>query len=185
MYMRFVVALLCLGSVTQALAREDSPYHRTVDLVLTLLPKRPAKVVVVDANHAEADVRSILQRMDAFVMKGDRVVYLTSHSEVLKGALKGSSLHEYALASIIWHEMAHIDGADEMEAQQREESLWTVYVMDARVDPGQGLHYLSTLRSRRSSGNEVQHREAVRTLKAPFMTTPIAVIEPTSPLRNR
>jgi hypothetical protein len=150
-----------------------------------LLPKRPAKVVIVDPSQVEADVRNSLLRMDAFIVKGDRVVYLTSHSDVLNGALKGWSLHEYALASIIWHEMAHIDGADEMEAQRREESLWTVYVIDARVDPGQGLRYLSTLRSRRSRANEVQHGEDAWTLKGPLMTTPIAVIELTSPLRKR
>ena len=172
------VALLCLASVAQAFALEDSPYHRTIERVLTLLPTRPAKVVIVDSNQAEADVRNTLLGMDAFIMKGDRVVYLTSHSDALKGALKGWSLHEHALASIIWHEMAHIDGADEMEAQRREESLWTMYVMDARVDPGEGLDYLSTLRSRRSSANEVLHGSAVWTLKGPLMTTPIAVIEP-------
>jgi hypothetical protein len=171
------VALVCLASVAQPFALEDSPYSQTVERVLMLLPKRPAKVVIVDPNQAEANVRNTLLRMDAFIMKGDRVVYLTSHSEVLKGALKGWSLHEYALASIIWHEMAHIDGAGEVEAQQREESLWIMYVMDARVEPGQGLRYLSTLRSRRSSANEVQHGEAVWTLKGPLMTTPIAVIE--------
>jgi hypothetical protein len=179
------VALLCLASVAQAFALEDSPYHRTVERVLMLLPKRPAKVVIVDPNQVEADVRNTLLGMDAFVMKGDRVVYLTSHSDVLNGALKGWSLHEYALASIIWHEMAHIDGADEMEAQRREESLWIMYVMDARVDPGQGLRYLSTLRSRRSTANEVQHGEDTWTLKGPLMTKPIAVIELTSPLRKR
>jgi hypothetical protein len=72
-----------------------------------------------------------------------------------------------------------------VEAQQREESLWIMYVMDARVEPGQGLRYLSTLRSRRSSANKVQHGESVWTLKGPLTTTPIAVIELTSPLRKR
>ena len=179
------VALLFLTSLAQAFAREDSPYHRTIERVLTLLPKRPAQVVIVDPNQAEVDVRGTLLGMEAFITKGGRVVYLTSHSEILQGALKGWSLHEYVLASIIWHEMAHIDGADEIEAQRREEALWTRYVMDERVDPGEGLRYLSTLRSRRSSDNKVQHGEAVLTLRGPLMTAPIAVIEPTSPLRKR
>ena len=51
------VAWLCLASLAQGFAREDSPYHRTIERVLTLLPKRPAQVVIVDPAQAEVDVR--------------------------------------------------------------------------------------------------------------------------------
>jgi hypothetical protein len=150
-----------------------------------LLPKHPAQVVIVDPNQAEVDVRSTLLGIEAFITKGSRVVYLTSHGEVLQGALKGWSLHEYILASIIWHEMAHIDGADEIEAQRREEALWTRYVMDERVDPGEGLRHLSALRSRRGKDKKVQQEDAVLTLRGPLMTAPIAVIGPIAALPKR
>jgi hypothetical protein len=39
-------------------------------------------------------------------------------------ALEGAGDWDYALAAIIWHEMAHINGADEAEAQRQEEQLW-------------------------------------------------------------
>jgi hypothetical protein len=42
--------------------------------------------------------------------------------------------HVHALAAIIWHEMAHIAGADEAEAQDHEEKLWTRFVRDKLVD---------------------------------------------------
>ena len=42
------VALLFLASLAQASGHEESPYHQTIERVLTLLPKRPAQVVIVD-----------------------------------------------------------------------------------------------------------------------------------------
>jgi hypothetical protein len=171
------VVLLFLASLAQPPGREDSRYHQTIERVLTLLPNRPAQVVIVDPDQAGADLRGTLLRMEAFITKGGRVVYLTSHGEALRGALKGWSLHEYILASIIWHEMAHIDGADEMEAQRREEALWIRYVMDERVDPGDGMRYLSALKSRRSKDTRVQPGDAVLSLNGPLMPAAIAVIE--------
>ena len=123
--------------------------------------------------------------MEAFITKGGRVVYLTSHSEALQGALKGWSLHEYILAAIIWHEMAHIDGADEIEAQRREEELWTRFVMDERVDPGDGMRHLAALTERRGTDTKVRQEDDVMTLRGPLMTTPIAIIGPTRAVPNR
>jgi len=172
------LALLFVAFLAEAPGREDSRYHETVERVLKLLPKLPAQVVIVDPDRAGADIRGTLLRMEAFITKGGRVVYLTSHGEALQGALKGWSLHEYILASIIWHEMAHIDGADEMEAQRREEALWIRYVMDERVDPGDGMRYLAALKSRRSKDTKVQPEDAVLSLNGPLMPAAIAVIEP-------
>ena len=81
--------------------------------------------------------------------------------------------------------MAHIEGADEIEAQRREEALWIRYMMDERVDPGDGMRYLSGLKSRRSKDTKVQPGDAVLTLKGPLMTAAIAVIGPTAPLPKR
>ena len=174
------VALLFLVSLAQPPGREHSRYHQTIERVLKLLPKSPAQVVIVDPNKAGADIRGTLLRMEAFITEGGRVVYLTSHSEALHGALKGWSLHEYIVASIIWHEMAHIEGADEMDAQRREEALWIRYVMDERVDAGDGMRYLDGLKSRRSKDKRVQQGDAVLTLSGPLTEAAIAVIEPSA-----
>jgi predicted Zn-dependent protease len=91
-------------------------------------------VVVVDADQVGDDVRDALRKMEAFITKGGRDVYLTRHGAVLQGALKEWTLHEHILATIIWHEMAHIEGADEIEAQRREEALLMDYIMADRVD---------------------------------------------------
>jgi hypothetical protein len=144
-----LAALLILAALLTGAARAASPYDPILERVLKLLPKRPLQVLIIDPNEAQPDVRRTLLTLDAFITKGGRVVYLTSNSEVLQGAQKGSQICEYILATIVWHEMAHIDGADEAEAQRREEQLWTAFLMEERVDRIQGLRYLKALKSRR------------------------------------
>jgi len=170
-------ALLVLASIGQASALEESAYHRTLERVLKLLPKQPAQIVIVDPDQIEGDVRKALLQMDAFVTKGGLVVYLTVHSPVLQGALKGWTLYDYILATVIWHEMAHIDGGDEREAQRQEEALLTRYIMDERVDRGDGMRYLAMLKDRRREDGAQRLRDAEQTLSGPLMTRPIAVIK--------
>jgi len=173
--------LLVLPWSGEASAREDSAYQQTVERVLKLLPKRPIRVVVVDSNQASVDVRKALRRIDAFITKGGRVVYLTSHSEILQGALKEWALHEHILATIIWHEMAHIDGADEEEAQRREEALLTGYIIAQQVDQVEGMRYLATLRSRRGRDGKLAQENVEETMTARLLEHPIAVIECITP----
>jgi hypothetical protein len=52
------------------------------------------------------------------------------------------------LATIIWHEMAHLDGADERGARKAEQDLWTRFVRDGVCDEVTGLRYLRALASR-------------------------------------
>jgi hypothetical protein len=138
-----VIGVLLSSSPARAQA-EDSAIAAAVQL----LPKRPPQVVLIDANEAAADVRATLLRLDAFVVKGSHAVYLTRQSAILRAAARGSDLQRFMLASIIWHEMAHLDGANEAEAQRQEEALWRRYLLDGRVDQLTALRYLSALNSR-------------------------------------
>ena len=101
---------------------------------LELLPRLPARVAVMDVTEAKPEVRRVLLRLDAFVTKGSPVIYVVQQSSLFKEALEGSSFHTHALATVIWHEMAHAEGADEREARKREEDLWATFVRDQRVD---------------------------------------------------
>ena len=121
----------------------------TIRRALKLLPRPPKQVSVVGAEQDGPDSRQRFARSEAFYSSGSPVVYITSHSPVLDGARQGSSIHVHALAAIIWHEMAHIDGADEAQAQKREESLWTRFVRDGAVDRVTALRYLKALNDRR------------------------------------
>jgi hypothetical protein len=116
--------------------------------VLQLLPRVPARIAVLDAADARPQVHERLLRLDAFVLEGSPVVYVVKQSALLRGAIAGSSFHTHALAAVVWHEMAHVDGADEREARAREEALWTSYIRDQRVDGITGLRYLTALKQR-------------------------------------
>jgi hypothetical protein len=123
---------------------------RVARRVIALLPARPATLQVVDAHTARPEVRDTLLKLDAFVLRGQADIYLVKQSRVLQGALEGSTVHECMLACIIWHEMAHLEGADESEAQRREEILWTGFVLKRSVDRITGLRYLDILKKRQS-----------------------------------
>jgi len=121
---------------------------KTLARALDLLPIGPSHVAVIDASRARPDVRDTMQRLDAFVVRDSAVVYVVRQSTLLRGARAGSSIHLHALAAAIWHEMAHLDGADEREARHREQALWTIFIRDQRVDRVDGLRYLAALERR-------------------------------------
>lgn len=102
----------------------------------------------MDAHEARPDVRSALLRLDAFVVQGSPTVYVVRQSELLTGARARSALHIHALAAVLWHEMAHVDGAGEQDARRREEALWRSFVRDQRLDPIAALRYLQALSRR-------------------------------------
>jgi hypothetical protein len=52
------------------------------------------------------------------------------------------------LAAVLWHEMAHLAGADEREARGAEEKLWTRFVRDGLSDAITSLRYLRALTTR-------------------------------------
>ena len=61
---------------------------------------------------------------------------------MLQHALKGQRVLECVLAIVIWHEIAHIDGANESEARRREENVWREFLAAGKFDTAQGLTYL-------------------------------------------
>jgi hypothetical protein len=127
----------------------DTPaYDATIARALKLLPRQPEKVTVVDATETPSLLYE-LQHVEAFVMRGERVVYLVTQGVTLQNALKGAGVFDYVLATVIWHEMAHIDGGDETKAQVEEEQLWEQFVVARRVDSARGMRYLALLKKRR------------------------------------
>ena len=151
----FVFVVGMAPAVPRAEDNNPSPYDRAVTRAIALLPRRPIHVAVIDANEAKPEVRETLLKLDAFTLRLDavtmdrsKVVYLVKQSVVLQEAAKGSQLYEHVLASIIWHEMAHLDGADERGARHAEEQLWTRFVRDGVFDQVTALRYLNALTKR-------------------------------------
>ena len=141
------VVVLSIGRL-EAAQTVAGPYEEAINRALRLLPKPPAKILVVDATEAARAVDAHGRRVQAFVRHGENVVYLIAQGGTLQGAQKGSGIFDYVLASLIWHEMAHIAGEGEREAQRQEEELWTQYVAAGRVDTNRGLNYLALLKKR-------------------------------------
>jgi hypothetical protein len=151
----FVVVVGMAPALPGTAANNPSRYDRAVERAIAHLPRRPVQIAVIDANEAKPEVRTTLLKLDAFTLKVDavtmdrsRVVYLVKQSTVLQEAAKGSLLYEHVLASIIWHEMAHVDGADERGARLAEEQLWTRFVRDGIFDQVSALRYLNALTNR-------------------------------------
>ena len=126
----------------------SGPYEETIKRALGLLSTQPAKILVVDVTQAARAADAHGRRVQAFVRDGENVVYLIAQGATLRGAQNGPGIFDYALATLIWHEMAHLGGADEREAQRQEEELWEKYLAAGRVDTGRGLRYLALLRKR-------------------------------------
>ena len=139
--------VLIMGVAPAALAGTDgpSPQDRAVARALAHLPRRPIQVVVIDANAVKPEIREKLLGLEAFTMDRSKVVYLVEQSIVLQEATRGSPFYECMLASIIWHEMAHLDGADERVARRAEEKLWMRFLLNRIVDREDALHYLNAL----------------------------------------
>jgi hypothetical protein len=130
--------------------------QQAIARAVRLLPRMPVRVALIDAREATPDLQTALLRLDAFVVKGSPTVYVVRQSELLKGARAGSAFHIHALAAVLWHEMAHADGHNEREARQREEALWTSFLRDQRIDPVNGLRYLSALTHRRDEEEKIE-----------------------------
>lgn len=132
-----------------------SAYDEAITRALRLLPRQPEKIVVVERDE-RSHVRSgtpqadQVEHVEAFVNHGGRVVYLIRQGVTLQATLKGPGVFDYTLATVIWHEMAHIDGADEVAAQEAEEQLWEEFIVSQRVDRTRGMKYLALLKKRRA-----------------------------------
>ena len=124
----------------------QTPYDVAIGRALRLLPRQPKNIVIVERPSVGQHSGKL---REAFVNRGQPTVYLVRQGVTLQAALKGPGIFDYALATIIWHEMAHIDGADEPAAQQAEEQLWKEFILARRVDSRVGMRYLALLRDRR------------------------------------
>jgi hypothetical protein len=116
--------------------------------VLPLLPRTPVAVKVIDLDHSARVLQEKFKKTEGFVTTGDPAVYLTKQGSTFQHALRGPGIWDYALAIIIWHEMAHLEGANERQARQKEEELWAQFVEAGRVDTRRGIAYLVLLRKR-------------------------------------
>jgi hypothetical protein len=113
--------------------------------VLDLLPSRPERIVIIDLDALEPGARERFKALEAFVLTGIAAVIVVRQGPTLQQAEHGSAVDTLALASIVWHEMAHLDGLDEAAAVAREQELWHRWHAFGRVDAELALTYVNRL----------------------------------------
>ena len=123
---------------------------QTAQAAINLLPRKPrGGVVLVNPDtDMSPEVLAAYGTLDGFTLKGESRIYLNACSELFARA-RHSAFYRRALAAVIWHEMAHLDGADEAAAQLAEQALWARYIRDGVVDRRDGLTYLNAMAHRR------------------------------------
>ena len=62
----------------------------------------------------------------------------------------GDAMGRLALASLVWHELAHVDGLDERGAFDREQALWRRFIASGLVDAGTAMTCIARLRDARA-----------------------------------
>jgi hypothetical protein len=127
---------------------ESAETRRVLAAAVAMLPKGPPRIAVMDVSGARSEVRAHLLTLDAFVYKDNPWIYVVQQSDLLRRARTGCKVCIAMLATVLWHEMAHQDGADERGARQAEEELWTRFVRDGLTDSLTGLRYLQALKHR-------------------------------------
>jgi hypothetical protein len=143
-----VLLVLLVSMAAEGRDATDGDYEKTLERALVLLPRRPAKLVLVNRKDLPGGNTGPLSHAEGFVTHGDPTVYLVRQGDTLQHALAGKGIFDYALAVVIWHEMAHVQGLTEQEAQREEETLWKQYIAAGRVDPDRGRRYLALLTER-------------------------------------
>ena len=113
--------------------------------VLDLLPVRPRRVELLDLDSVSDDARRRVRGLDAFVLAGQTTVVVIRQSATLRRAETGDAIDRLALASLIWHELAHADGLDERAGLEREQELWRTFIARGLVDAGIGMAYITLL----------------------------------------
>ena len=90
--------------------------------------------------------RERVRGLDAFVLGGQTTVVVIRQGATLWRAEVGDAVDRLALASLVWHELAHANGLDERAALEQEQSLWRRFISTGLVDGGVGMTYIARLR---------------------------------------
>jgi hypothetical protein len=105
-------------------AGDATPAPRTLALTvrraLALIGSASPQVLLYDPSLYEPRVRAKIERLEAFVAKGNSHIYLNRRGHALQDAVDGQPYGIYVLAAILAHEMAHLEGKDESNARRIE-----------------------------------------------------------------
>jgi hypothetical protein len=129
-----------------------------IRLALDWLPRQPdVPIEVVDVDRLAAVLQRGVRTACAFVIRGVPRIYVSSRCPAYRRAAH-NPLDAIGLAAVIGHEMAHLDGADEVSAREVEVGL--VQRLSATL-PGEYrvrvALYVDGLRRRRAPAGRPPH----------------------------
>ena len=95
-----MVLVTCLSVATTARAGADEQEivtdgstadaeRQALKLALRALPRRPARIAVIDLTEAKPDVQATLRQLDAFVVAGSPVIYVVRAEPAARGRTRG------------------------------------------------------------------------------------------------
>jgi hypothetical protein len=137
------------GAEAQIVTGGSNSAHAAIARAVATLPRKPERIMVADRGDPSPLLRARSRNAEGFAKAGDRAVYLIAQADTLQHACAQGGIFDRALAIVIWHEMAHTDGANERAARKAEEELWQRFVVEGRVDQKRGVAYLALLEKRR------------------------------------
>src|SRR5262245_4698338 len=118
-------------------------------VVLEVLPARPERIEILDLASLSDTARRKVDGRDAFVLAGHRTIVVVRQGATLRQAEFGDGFDRLVLASLVWHELAHVNGADERAALEAEQTLWHRVIRLGLVSRGDGMAYIQRLREAR------------------------------------
>lgn len=136
---------------TQAAQTGTRTYDPRIQRALDWLPQQPAvPIEIVNVRRLATRIAREVRTACGFIIRGVPRIYISSRCPAYQRA-EHNPLEAIALAAVIGHEMAHLDGADETRAREVEADL--VQTLAAKL-PGEyrvrATTYVADLRHRRS-----------------------------------
>jgi hypothetical protein len=113
--------------------------------VLEVLPIRPPRIEVLDVGSLSPATQQKLRGLEAFVLAGSRTIVVIRQGATLRHAESGDAVDRLVLASLVWHELAHVNGLDERAAFAQERWLWRRFIASGLVEGALGLAYIARL----------------------------------------
>jgi hypothetical protein len=113
--------------------------------VLDVLPVRPRVIQVLDLDSLSIPTRQKLRGLDGFVLAGHATIVVIRQGATLRQAESGDAVDRLMLASLVWHEMAHLNGSNEPSAFGQEQALWHRFIATGVVHAETGLAYIARL----------------------------------------
>ena len=117
--------------------------------VLEVLPARPERIEILDLASLSDTARRKVNGRDAFVLAGHRTIVVIRQGATLRQAEFGDGFDRLVLASLVWHELAHANGASEQAALEKEQALWHRFIRLGLVSTADGMAYIQRLREAR------------------------------------